>query len=497
MKKTITGAQSFCKEKGFVFPNSLLYGNGLAGVWDYGQVGVELKNNLKFSWWSHFVYRNENIVGIDAAILSKKAVWDASGHTQNFVDAIVKCKKCNASFRADHLIEDELKIQTDGLSIEKMNSIIKKEKILCPNCKGQMNKAEPFNLLFEANIGPIASDDSKAILRPETAQLIFTNFKAVQFSSRKKLPFGIAQIGRAYRNEISPRNFLFRCREFEQMEIEFFLDPADESCKLKDIPEMMKENVLVWTEEMQKKELAEKEYTFGELLKKKIIKEKWLAFWIWQYISWFGKIGIKKENLRIRQHLTEELSHYSSQTFDIEYMFPFGFKEIVGIADRGQFDLTQHQNFSGQSQEMMNNNEKKVIPHCIEPSSGLDRIFLALLFESADTFKDDRGEDYTIMHFKIKIAPVKVAVMPLVNKLKKEAKEVYEKILELEVNAQYDTAGSIGKRYARQDEIGTPFCITFDFLSLEDKCVTLRERDTKKQDRVKIKDICRVLKERL
>ena len=498
MKKTITGLQSFCREKGFVFPNSILYGgNGLAGVWDYGHIGAEMKNNIKSSWWTHFVYRNEKIIGIDASILSKKEVWDASGHTQNFVDVIVKCKKCNASFRADHLIEDILDIAADGYDAEKINGIVKKEKIKCPTCKGELDKARPFNLLFETNVGPIASEKSKAIMRPETAQLIFSNFKSVQTSSRKKMPFGIAQIGRAYRNEISPRNFLFRCREFEQMEIEFFFDPNDKACEFEDIPQMLKEKIFACTEEMQRKESKEKEYTFDKLIKEKIIKDKWLAYWVWQYIAWFEKIGIKRENLRIRQHLSEELSHYSSQTFDIEYRFPFGFKEIVGIANRGQFDLKAHQKASGHSQEIINNDEKKTIPYCIEPSSGLDRIFLALLFEGADTFKDERGEDYTIMHLKKSISPVKIAVMPLVNKLKNFAKEIYNDILELEVNTQYDTAGSIGRRYARQDEIGTPFCITIDYESLEDKCVTIRERDTKKQERIKIKNLCDELKKRL
>ncbi|OYT33558.1 MAG: glycine--tRNA ligase [Candidatus Aenigmarchaeota archaeon ex4484_52] len=466
MKNTITSIQSFCKEKGFVFPNSLIYG-GLSGVWDFGPLGIELKNNIKSSWWNFFVNSSENIIGMESSILSKKQIWDASGHTQNFVDAIIKCKKCKSNYRADHLINDILKIPTDNLDLNELNELIKKQNIKCQKCKGDLDKAKPFNLLFQTKIGPEQSKESIAIMRPETAQLIFTNFKLIQNTTRKKLPFGIAQIGSAYRNEISPRNFLFRCREFEQMEIEFFIDKNDEKCRLeytkdkKEITQMLNQKILVYTADMQEKNKKEQELDFNYLIKNKIIKQEYIAYWIWQYYVWLNKIGIDLKKLRIREHTKQELSHYSVQTFDIEYNFPFGFKEIIGVADRGNYDLSQHQKFSGQKQEILNNNEKKIIPYCIEPSCGIGRIILTLLFDNLETFKDKQGQDYTIFHLKPFIAPVKIAVLPLIKKLSTKAREVYKKLLNQNICIQYDEAGSIGRRYARQDEIGTPYCRYF------------------------------------
>ncbi|MEM4397876.1 MAG: glycine--tRNA ligase, partial [Candidatus Woesearchaeota archaeon] len=372
----------FCKKKGFVYPSSEIYGS-LAGFYDYGPLGVELKNNIKNHWWKTFVQDRDDVVGIDGSLITNKKVWEASGHLASFSDLLVECKKCHKNFRADHLVEEKLKISVDGLNSEAISKLIKDNNLKCPECKSELSEIKSFNLMFPLQIGADITKESTAYLRGETAQVIFTAFKNVVETSRVKLPFGIAQIGKAFRNEIAPRNFLFRQREFEQMELEYFTKP-EEKCQLLSkkhleleflfLSEKDQENL----EEKEKKIEETKKVQLSELIKQKLLSE-WHAYWLAESYFWFLEIGIKEENLRIRQHLKKELSHYSSATFDIEYKFPFGWKEIHGNADRGQFDLSQHMKHSGKSLEIFDEETKqKILPKVIEPSFGVDRAFLAL-----------------------------------------------------------------------------------------------------------------------
>jgi glycyl-tRNA synthetase len=448
---------SLAKRRGFVFSGSEIYG-GLANTWDYGPVGVELKNNIKQAWWKMFVRDREDIVGIDAAILMNPRVWEASGHVAGFNDALVDCKNCRARIRADHLIEDCLNIKVEGKSPKEMTDIIKENNIKCPICeKNDFTEARKFNLMFKTYQGVIEDNKNIIYLRPETAQAMFVNFKNVLNSTNKKIPFGIAQIGRAFRNEITPGNFIFRTIEFEQMEIEYFIKESE------------------W--------------------------EKQFEYWQEQMIKWLEYLGIRKENYRIREHSREELSHYSKKTVDIEYNFPFGIKELYGLAYRTNFDLKNHQNASGQTMEYFDaENNKKYVPHVIEPTFGVDRTVLAVMIdayseEEAPT-ADGKMETRVVMKFNKNIAPVKVAILPLSKKenLSKKAKEVFD-LVKTEFACQYDESQSIGKRYRRQDEIGTPYCVTVDFESLEDNAVTIRDRDTMKQERVKVGEVVEWLSE--
>ena len=482
---TIDEMASFCKRKGFVYQNSEIYG-GLSGFFDYGPKGVELKNNLKGDWWKVHVTQREDIVGIDGSIIAHPKVWQASGHVGGFVDLALECSKCDEKLRADHFIEEKLKIAADGLTKEKLVKLLKKHELVCPKCKSPFKEPRTFNLMFTTHIGPVADETSIAYLRPETAQLIFTNFRLVQENARLKLPFGIAQIGKAFRNEISPRNFLFRCREFEQLEIEYFIHPDDmQNCPyVKDFKDY---KMLVYSAEMQQKNKKMVEMSVDNALKKKIIKTPWHGFWLAFTHQWFTSLGIKPENLRIRQHLPKELSHYALDTWDLEYNFPFGWKELQGIANRADFDLKQHMKHSGKDLSLFDQERKeKIIPHVVaEPSLGVDRSFLVFLF---DAYDNDKERGNIVLHLHPKLAPVKVAVFPLLaNKpeLVKTAREVFKKLNTM-FACQYDRSGSIGRRYARQDEIGTPYCITVDFDSLKKKDVTIRERDTTKQVRIKI-----------
>jgi len=382
-----------------------------------------------------------------------------------------------------------LGIATEGISLKGIQELIKKNKIKCQKCKGELSEPIPFNLMFKTNVGPIENEKSTAYLRPETAQLIFTNFKLVAENSRLKLPFGIAQMGKAYRNEISPRDFLFRLREFEQMEIEFFTHP-DKYDDCIDEVKNMKINVL--TAEMQEKGKKEgEEMTVNELINKKLANS-WHAYWLAQMYKWFTDLGVKRKNLRLREHMQEELAHYASACFDIEYKFPFGWKELQGMADRKQFDLQQHIQFSKKDLKLFDEETKqKIIPYvAAEPSQGVERAFLTFLI---DSYNDDKKRGNIVLKLHPKLAPIKVGVFPLVNKLDKEAKKIFND-LKKEFICQFDRSGSIGRRYARADEIGIPYCVTVDFDTLKEDSVTIRDRDTTKQIRVKIKDLKDVLK---
>jgi glycyl-tRNA synthetase len=479
MTITIDEMATFCKKKGIVYQSGEIYG-GMSGFFDYGPLGVEIKRNIEQQLWHRFVRSRPDVVGIEAAIITNTTVWKASGHADCFGDILLECKKCKQRFRGDHLIEDTLKIRADGISKEEINQKVSENKIKCPNCKGDLGEARQFNLMFETNVGPVGGNI--AYLRPETAQLIFADFRLVQENARMKLPFGIAQVGKAFRNEISPRDFMFRCREFEQFEIEFFIHPnkADE-CDIKDI-EKMEINALLEGKKDQVK------ITIKELVSKKVMS-KWHAHWLAQFYRFFLDLGIKKENLRIRQHVKDELAHYAKACFDIEYQFPFGWKEIHGNADRQQFDLTQHAKFSTKDLSIFDEETKeKVIPCVIEPSQGIGRAMLAFLY---DAYTDDKERGNIVLKLSPKLSPTKVGVFPLVGN-KPEIVEIAKKIfndLKNDISCQYDHSGSVGRRYARADEIGIPFCITVDFESIDDKSVTIRDRDTTKQERVKIAEL--------
>lgn len=454
---------ALAKNRGFVYPGSEIYG-GLANSWDYGPLGVEFKNNLKKAWWKKFVQESKYNVGIDAAILMNPKVWEASGHVAGFADPLVDCKNCKARFRADKLIEDHMEVNgvtgitVDGWSREKLEEYIKEKKLSCPDCgKSDFTGIRQFNLMFRTFQGVTEDSGAEIYLRPETAQGIFVNFKNVQRTSRKKIPFGIAQIGKSFRNEITPGNFIFRIREFEQMELEFFCKPGTDL--------------------------------------------EWFDYWKEYCLNFLLSLGMQKENIKLRDHEKEELSHYSNATTDIEYLFPFGWGELWGIADRTDFDLKQHVGHSGQEMNYMDpETNEKYIPYCIEPSLGADRITLAFLCDAYDeeTITDDKGKEdiRVVMRFHPAIAPYKAAVLPLAKKLSYLAEPIKEELSKYFM-VDYDVTGSIGKRYRRQDEIGTPFCICTDFDTIEDGCVTIRDRDTMDQVRLPIEDIRKYIEEKL
>jgi len=449
-EKTMDKIVALSKGRGYIFPGSEIYG-GLANTWDYGPLGVEFKNNVKKAWWKKFVQGSKYNVGVDCAILMNPQTWVASGHVGGFSDPLMDCKECKARHRADKLIEDYAfqkgeSITVDGWSNEKMLEFIKENNIVCPECgKANFTDIRQFNLMFKTFQGVTEDSSSTVYLRPETAQGIFVNFKNVQRTTRKKLPFGIGQIGKSFRNEITPGNFTFRTREFEQMELEFFCEPG------KDM--------------------------------------EWFYYWKDFCMNWLLSLGIREENLRFRDHSPEELSHYSNATTDIEFVFPFGWGELWGIADRTDFDLKQHQEHSGESMEYIDQvSNERYIPYCIEPSLGADRVTLAFLVEAYDEEDLGDGDTRVVLRLHPALAPVKAAVLPLSKKLSEGATKVFDMLAE-KYNIEYDEAGSIGKRYRRQDEIGTPICITYDFDSEEDVSVTVRDRDTMEQERIKIADL--------
>jgi len=462
-KPTIDEMATFCKRKGFITKSGEIYG-GLAGFFDYLFLGTELKNNLKQSWWNFHIRQREDIEGIDGAIITHPEVWKASGHIGNFSDVLITCKKCKKSDKIDK------------------NEI---GKVKCPSCGGEIdwNDTKEIEQMFKVKVGL----DSFSYLRPETAQLIFANFKAVFEGARMKLPCGIAQMGKSFRNEIAPRNFLFRCREFEQMEIEYFIKPK-QKCSF-EIPDI---EILIYSEEYQKLNKKPTKMSLKEAHKKKIIKKDWHAYWLGQGLLWFQSLGANLENFRIRQHDKDELAHYSTDCWDLEYKFPFGWKELQGIADRGNYDLTQHEKFSKTKMGILDEETKKrFIPEVVcEPSFGVERALLVFLYEAYST----NDKNNIILKLNPKLAPIKAAIFPLMKKGPQAdiAKEIFNN-LKKRLNVNYDMSGSVGRRYARNDEIGTPFCITIDDTTIEDKTVTIRNRDTTEQKRVKIEKLRNIL----
>lgn len=440
-----------CRRRGFVFPGSEIYG-GLSNSWDYGPLGVELKNNIKKAWWKKFVQECEFNVGLDAAILMNPSVWKASGHLDGFSDPLTDCKSCKARYRADKLVDEDTRVE--GKSSEEILEIFKEKGVCCPKCGSKdFTEIRNFNLMFKTYQGVVEGKKNEIFLRPETAQGIFVNFKNVEKTMRKKLPFGIAQIGKSFRNEITPGNFIFRTREFEQMELEFFCKPGEDM--------------------------------------------KWFEFWVEKCKNFLVSLGIKNESIRIRAHEKEELSHYSLATSDIEFLFPFGWGELWGVADRTDYDLTSHENHSKKSLKYFDPvTEEKYTPFCIEPSLGVDRAFLAFVSDAYYEEKLEDGETRVVLKLSPVLAPFKAAVLPLTKKLSDEAKELFKK-LSFEFVVDYDDAGSIGKRYRRQDEIGTPYCITFDYESVENNTVTIRERDSMEQKRVEISSLNSFLREKV
>ena len=450
---------ALCKGRGFIFQGSEIYG-GLANAWDYGPLGVEFKNNVKRAWWKKFVQENRYNVGLDCAILMNRQVWVASGHVGNFNDPLMDCKACKARFRADKLIEDWGKehgeeIEADGWTNEALESFIEEKQIPCPTCgKHDFTGIRKFNMMFKTYQGVTDDASNEIYLRPETAQGIFVNFQNVARTTRRKLPFGICQIGKSFRNEITPGNFTFRTREFEQMELEFFCMPGTDL--------------------------------------------EWFQYWRSYCRDWLLGLGMNEEHLRLRDHRPEELAFYSKATTDFEYLFPFGWGELWGVADRTDYDLTAHQNTSGKSMEYLDpTTGKKVIPYVIEPSLGADRAALAFLCETYEEQTLEDGDVRTVMHFHPALAPYKCAVLPLQkNKLGEKANEVYE-MLSKHFMVEYDETGSIGKRYRRQDEIGTPMCVTVDFDTLEDQAVTVRDRDTMTQERIPLSGLVEYIEKKI
>ena len=434
------------KTSGFVYQGSEIYG-GLSNSWDFGILGAALKKNIKDLWWKEFVEKSKYNVGIDSAILMNSKTWEASGHLKGFSDSMVDCKECKSRFRADNLIEESTGLSAEGKTPEEMDQMIEENNIVCPKCgKHNFTNARPFNLMFKTFIGTVEDSKSVVYLRPETAQGIFVNFNNVLRTSRKKLPFGIGQIGKSFRNEITPGNFIFRVREFEQMELEFFCKPGEDM--------------------------------------------EWYRYWVDTCVNFVYRLGIRKENIRVREHEQEELSFYSKGTSDIEYAYPFtDWGELWGIADRTDYDLSCHSKVSGKDLSYLDpETNERYIPYCVEPSVGVERLFLALCCDAYDKERIGDNDERVVMHFKPALAPVKVAVLPLSKKLSDKAYAVFED-LNNEFRCEYDEAGSIGKRYRRNDAIGTPFCVTYDFDSENDEAVTVRHRDSMEQERVKIADL--------
>ena len=451
-EKTLDKIVALCKGRGFVYPGSEIYG-GLANTWDYGPLGVELKTNIKNAWRKKFIQENKYNVGLDSAILMNPQTWVASGHVGGFSDPLMDCKDCKTRHRADKLIEDNGG-DANGWTNEQMMTYIREHGIKCPNC-GSTNFTDirQFNLMFKTFQGVTEDSKNEIYLRPETAQGIFVNFANIQRTSRKKVPFGVAQVGKSFRNEITPGQFIFRVREFEQMELEFFCKPGTDL--------------------------------------------EWFQYWRSYCKNFLLSLGLKEENIRLRDHSPEELCFYSKATTDFEFMFPFGWGELWGVADRTDYDLTQHQKTSGKSLEYFDpETNEKYIPYVIEPSLGVERLFLAVVCDAYDEEQPEDGTSRTVMHLHPALAPVKAAVLPLSKKLSEKAGELHDELAKY-FNVDFDDAGAIGKRYRRQDEIGTPFCITYDFDTETDGCVTVRERDSMQQVRIPLTEVKAYIEERI
>ena len=451
--KTMDKIVALCKSRGFVYPGSEIYG-GLANSWDFGPLGVELKNNVKRMWWKKFVQENEYNVGLDSAILMNPQVWVASGHVTTFNDPLIDCKACKMRHRADKLIEDWLSENpVDGVVVEAMTNdemvaFIREKGITCPGCgKCDFTDIRKFNLMFKTHQGVTEDSQSEVYLRPETAQGIFVNFKNIARTTRRKIPFGVCQVGKSFRNEITPGNFIFRIREFEQMELEFFCEPGTDL--------------------------------------------EWFEYWRAFCRDWLIGLGLKEENLRLRDHEKEELSFYSKATTDFEFLFPFGWGELWGVADRTDYDLTQHQNHSGQDMTYFDQDKNEhYVPYVVEPSLGADRVTLAFLCDAYDeeVVDQEKNDTRVVMHLHPALAPIKCGILPLSKKLAEPAKEIMRELMK-DFMVEYDDSGSIGKRYRRFDEIGTPLCVTYDFDSQTDGCVTVRDRDTMEQVRLPISEL--------
>ena len=459
-QKTMEKLVALCKNRGFVFAGSEIYG-GLANTWDYGPLGVEMKNNIKKAWWKKFVQESPYNVGLDAAILMNPQTWVASGHLGGFSDPLMDCRECKERFRADKLIEDyctetgtTLSKPIDAFTQAEMKEFIEEHNIPCPSCgKHNFTDIRQFNLMFKTFQGVTEDAKNTVYLRPETAQGIFVNFTNVQRTTRKKLPFGIGQIGKSFRNEITPGNFIFRVREFEQMELEFFCQPGTDL--------------------------------------------EWFAYWRSFCKNWLLSLGMTEDHLRLRDHDPEELCFYSKATTDFEFLFPFGWGELWGVADRTDYDLTQHQNTSGKDLTYFDpDKNERYIPYVIEPSLGVERSFLAFLCDAYDEEEIGEGDVRTVLHLHPALAPFKAAVLPLSKKLSDKAVEIHNELAKY-FPTDFDETGSIGKRYRREDEIGTPFCITYDFDSENDGCVTVRDRDTMQQERIKIADLRSYIEKKL
>ncbi|MFR8775685.1 MAG: glycine--tRNA ligase [Eggerthellaceae bacterium] len=451
-EKTLDKIVALCKGRGFVYPGSEIYG-GLANTWDYGPLGVELKTNIKNAWRKKFIQENKYNVGLDSAILMNPQTWVASGHVGGFSDPLMDCKDCKTRHRADKLIEDNGG-DANGWTNEQMMTYIREHGIKCPNC-GSTNFTDirQFNLMFKTFQGVTEDSKNEIYLRPETAQGIFVNFANIQRTSRKKVPFGVAQVGKSFRNEITPGQFIFRVREFEQMELEFFCKPGTDL--------------------------------------------EWFQYWRSYCKNFLLSLGLKEEHIRLRDHSPEELCFYSKATTDFEFMFPFGWGELWGVADRTDYDLTQHQKTSGKSLEYFDpETNEKYIPYVIEPSLGVERLFLAVVCDAYDEEQLEDGTSRTVMHLHPALAPVKAAVLPLSKKLSEKAGELHDELAKY-FNVDFDDAGAIGKRYRRQDEIGTPFCITYDFDTETDGCVTVRERDSMQQVRIPLTEVKAYIEERI
>ena len=449
--KSMDKIVNLCKNRGYIYPGSEIYG-GLSNSWDYGPLGAEMKKNIKDMWWKKFIKESKYNVGIDAAIIMNPQVWVTTGHVGGFSDPLIDCKECKTRHRADKLIE-EWGFQNkkdisglDGWTNEQLVDYINENNIVCPNCgKRNFTEIRKFNLMFKTFMGVTEDAKSEVYLRPETAQGMFVNFKNVQRTTRRKLPMGIGQMGRSFRNEITPGNFIFRTREFEQMELEFFCKPGTDL--------------------------------------------EWYEYWKKFCKDWLVSIGIKEENLRMREHSKEELSFYSKGTTDIEYLFPFGWGELWGIADRTDYDLSRHMEASKEDLTYLDpETNEKYVPYCVEPAVGVDRIFLTVLCDAYDEEEVGEGDIRTVLHLHPTMAPIKVAVLPLSKKLSSKAEEIFDQ-LSKKYMCEYDESGSIGKRYRREDEIGTPYCITVDFETESDNSVTIRDRDTMEQVRVKIDEL--------
>ena len=453
-EKTMEKVVALCKARGFVYPGSEIYG-GLSNTWDYGPLGVEFKNNVKRAWWKKFVQESPYNVGLDSAILMNPQTWVASGHVGGFSDPLMDCKACKTRHRADKLIEDT-GVNPAGWSFEQMSDYIKANKIVCPECGAcDFTDIRKFNLMFKTFQGVTEDAKNELYLRPETAQGIFVNFPNIQRTTRRKIPFGVCQIGKSFRNEITPGNFTFRTREFEQMELEFFCKPGTEL--------------------------------------------EWFSYWKDYCHKWLLSLGMRDENLRLRDHEQKELSHYSNATTDFEYLFPFGWGDLWGVASRTNFDLTQHQNTSGKSLEYFDQTtNEKYLPYVVEPSLGADRVALAFLCDAYDeeVVDAEKNDTRVVMHLHPALAPMKAAILPLSKKLSEGAMKVHD-LLAKRFMVEYDAAGSIGKRYRRQDEIGTPMCVTYDFDSETDGCVTVRDRDTMEQIRLPIDELTAFIEKRL